>query len=84
MNTQERINKNGLAYIAGLKATARKLWSQACKADGIAHNEMFVVFSDDNKYAKMHDQCMAQLFEAETQYKAGGYVGLAIRGGKAR
>ena len=76
---QAKINSDGRRYIAGLQATAAALWQAACKADGVEPTESFVVFSPENRAAKLHDVCRAQLAEAQAAYRAGGYVGLRTR-----
>jgi len=81
---QERINKQGQAYIAGLAATAKSLWALACNEDGIPVDSKFAVFSDGNRAAKLHDRAMQQYFEARQQYADGGYVGLRIEQGRAK
>jgi hypothetical protein len=78
MPSQEEINKTGLAYIATLRGTVHALWVKMCEEDGIDPKATFVVFSDTNKYKPFYDKAMSQLWEAEAQYKAGGYVGLKI------
>ena len=77
-NLQERMNKQGLKYIAGLENTVRALWASACKFEGIPVDAKFVVFSDGNKFAKFLDNAQTQFLEAREQYRAGGYVGLRV------
>ncbi len=85
MPTQEQINRQGLAYIAGLHQAVRDLWAKMCDEEGISADSKFVVFSENNKFKPFYDNALTQLWEAETQYKAGGYVGLRIgKGGVAR
>ncbi|MFH1031165.1 MAG: hypothetical protein V1767_01140 [Chloroflexota bacterium] len=79
---QEKINEQGQKYIAGLKATAGILWIKACEFDNIPPDSKFVVFSDENKFAKFYNQALLQMEEAKNQYAAGGYVGLTIGKGK--
>ena len=76
---QERMNKQGLKYIAGLENTVRALWQKACEFDGIQFEAKFVVFSDGNKFAGFLNNAQLQLIEAREQYRAGGYVGLSVR-----
>jgi len=75
---QERLNRQGQAYISNLAATARQLWLKACDFDAIPPTTSFVVFSDGNKFAQFYNTCMARMFEARQEYAAGGYVGLTI------
>ncbi len=77
--SQESINKQGEAYIAGLRATVAELWKKMCEEDGIPPDSKFVVFNPENKYHPFYDKALAQLWEAEAGYKAGGYVGLRLR-----
>lgn len=84
MPTQERLNKHGQMYIAGLANTARQLWVKACEADGIPPESKFVVFSDGNRFAVFYNLAVGQLLEARSEYAAGGYVGLRIVNGRAR
>jgi hypothetical protein len=53
-----------------------------CEADGIPPDSKFVVFSNDNKYVQFYNQAQKQLWEAEQQYRDGGYVGLTIKGAR--
>lgn len=84
MAIQEQLNKAGLDYIEGLRNTAARLWVLACEAEGVPADSRFVVFSDDNRAARLCNAARARLSEARAQYAAGGYVGLRIeRGGRA-
>lgn len=75
-----RIEVNGgLKYIAGLQNTAKVLFAKALEFDSLPSDTVFVTFSTENKFAKLHSICMNQYFEAIEQYKAGGYVGLQLR-----
>ena len=60
-----------------------KLWQQACRYDGIDPTSRFAVFSDENPYARLHSSAVQQAFDRAAEWRAGGYVGLAIRGGRA-
>lgn len=73
---QEKLNRQGQAYIAGLAATAKVLWRKACEADDMPPDTKFAAFSKDNKYAKFYNITMTQFMEARQQYADGGYVGL--------
>lgn len=79
MTQQEKINKQGQQYINGLANTISELWKKACDFDNVPPDSKFVVFSDGNKFAKLHNQATAQLQEARAAYAAGGYVGQQIR-----
>lgn len=76
---QKKINRQGENYIAGLRQVVGQLWRKMCEADGIDPKSTFVVFSDTNKYKPFYDKAITQLWEAEEQYRAGGYVGLKIK-----
>jgi len=80
---QQTINKQGMDYIEGLRATVHELWEKCCEEDQIPLGSKFCVFSDGNKYLPFYNNALAQLWEAEAQYKAGGYVGLRITSGKS-
>lgn len=81
---QERINKQGRDYIQELRAVVRQLWVECCEADGIPPDSKFVVFNDANKFMPFYNNALQQLWEAEAQYRAGGYVGLKIGGPKLK
>lgn len=82
---QEKLNKQGQNYINDLKLMVAQLWEKACEFDGIPPDSKFVIFSDENKFAKFHGQAILQLWAAQAEYAAGGYVGLKInKDGKAR
>ena len=70
--------------IAGWANTARVLWEKACEFDGIPPDSKFVVFSEENKYAKLHGVAMRQFFAAQNEAASGGYIGLEIVDGRAR
>jgi len=76
MVMQERINRQGLRYIGAIGYAVKRLWESACKFDGVDPASKFVVFSDGNRFAALHDKAVKQYQEAVAQYKAGGYVGL--------
>ena len=76
---QQRLNRQGQKYIAGLQNTVKALWASACKFEGIPVDSKFVIFNDNNKFAKFLDIAQNQLIEAREQYRTGGYVGLSIR-----
>jgi hypothetical protein len=78
MRTQERINKQGQDYIAGLQNTVKRLWVSMCEEDNIPPDSQFVEFNPNNKFTPFYHAAMAQLQEARSQYRAGGYVGLTI------
>jgi len=75
---QEKINRQGEKYIADMRSTVGVLWRKMCEEDGIDPAAKFVVFSETNKYKPFYDKAMSQLWEAEEQYRAGGYVGLRV------
>lgn len=75
---QEKLNKQGRKYIAGLAATTVKLWELACKEDGIATDSKFIVFSENNRAASFYNLAIQQYQEARQQYAVGGYVGLRL------
>ncbi len=81
---QKRINKQGLDYIADLRAVVKQLYDKCCEEDKIPLGSKFCVFSEDNKYLPFYNNAINQLWEAEAQYKAGGYVGLKITGKPTR
>ncbi len=81
---QENINKQGLKYIEGLRATVKQLWIKCCEADNVDPGSKFVVFSDDNQFTPFYNNALKQLWEAEGNYKAGGYVGLRMDNPKKR
>jgi hypothetical protein len=78
MSKQEEINKQGQAYIAGLWAAVHQIWGKMCEEEGIPPGSAFVVFSPDNKYLPYYNRALTTVWEAEAQYRAGGYVGLKI------
>ncbi len=78
MPSQEQINRQGQKYIAGLRQAIHILWIKMCEEEGIPADSQFVVFSDTNKYKPFYDKAMRELWDAESQYAAGGYVGLKI------
>jgi len=84
MAIQERLNKQGQKYIAGLANTIKVLWEKACEFDSVPVESKFVVFSDGNKFAKFYGIAMNQYFEARQQYVDGGYVGLSVRDRQVR
>ena len=74
---QVKINRQGERYIEGLRAAVRRLWVSMCEVDGLApEKSAFAVFSDDNKFVPFYEKALRKLWEAEAQYRAGGYVGL--------
>ena len=75
---QERMNKQGRDYIDQLRAVVHQLWVKCCEEDGVPLDSKFVEFSPDNKYMQFYNNALQQLWEAEAQYKAGGYVGLTM------
>ena len=75
---QEQINKRGQEYIAHLQVTVHQLWVKCCEAEGIPADSKFAVFSNDNKFKPFYDQALKELWQAQAEYAAGGYVGLAI------
>lgn len=77
---QQKINKTGQDYIDGLTQVVHDLWVKMCEEDGIPPDSKFVVFSENNKYQTFYDNALQQLWEAQAQYKAGGYVGLTMSG----
>lgn len=60
-NTTERI-ENRVALT--LAQTVAVLWKKACEFDQIPAESKFVVFSDWNRYAKLHNVAMGQLLDA--------------------
>lgn len=82
MLMQEKLNKSGLEYIAGLAAASARLWELACAEEGIPADTVFAVFGDDNRAARLLNQVRRQLVEARGQYAAGGYVGLSMGRGR--
>ena len=77
-NIQEKINRRGQEHIASLQATVHQLWAKCCEAEGIPADSKFVVFSNDNEFLPFYDKALAQLWQAQAEYAAGGYVGLTI------
>ena len=86
MNAQEKLNRQGQRHIQGLKQSIKAIWQTMCDEDGIPADSTFVVFSDETnkKYQIYYNNAITQLWEAQAQYKAGGYVGLRIVNGKAQ
>ena len=82
MATQELLNLRGQQYIQQGKATVRKLWEQMCLHDGVSPEEKFFVASEDNPYLPFYSQAMTQLWDAQREYAAGGYVGLSFKAGR--
>ena len=80
MNMQERLNKQGLDYIQAGRATVRQLWTKMCEEAGIPPESKFVDIDcfTGSKYLPFYNQALKQLWEAERQYRDGGYVGLQI------
>ena len=81
MSMQERLNKQGLDYIQAGRATVRALWGKMCEEAGIPTESKFVDLDcfTGSKYLPFYNQALKQVWEAEAQYRAGGYVGLVIR-----
>lgn len=80
----EQIERAGFKYLAGLKATERKLWAKMCEHDDIPAGSSFVVFSEDNPYTPFHDKLLCEIREAQSAFvPGGGYIGLRIVNGKA-
>jgi hypothetical protein len=80
---QEQINRQGRQHIATLQVAVSKLWHQMCEYDGIPATESFVdidCFSSGNPYTRFYQTALRQLWQAEADYAAGGYVGLRIGG----
>ena len=77
-NLQKQINQQGQAYIEGLRSTVHQLWEKCCEEDGMPADTKFAVFSEGNKYLPFYNKALQELWEAQEQYKAGGYVGLRI------
>ena len=73
---QERINAQGREYIAQLRGVVKQLWEKCCEEDGVPPDSKFVEFKPDNKYMQFYNNALQQLWEAEAQYRAGGYVGM--------
>lgn len=83
MPTPDWIVRNGEVYIQGLRNTVQELWKRMCEEDGIPPDSRFVIFSPDNKYQPLYNNALQELWNAQAQFKAGGYVGLKIVGGRA-
>ncbi|MGA2669836.1 MAG: hypothetical protein ABSF21_00210 [Dehalococcoidia bacterium] len=81
---QEKLNKQGQDYIASLRQAVHVLWEAMCKEEGIPPDSKFVVFSKatEKKFRQFYDRALNELWEAEAQYRAGGYVGLKIKKGR--
>ena len=47
--------------IEELRRRIKILWGLACAADGVKAGSMFVVFSDDNRYAKRYNAVAQEL-----------------------
>ena len=43
----------------------QKLWKRACEFDNVSPEAPFIVFSENNKYAKRHDRVMGIWFNLE-------------------
>ena len=83
MAQQDRLNKQAVKHLSGLRNAIKALWVKACEHDEIPAGSMFVVFSDDNPYVKFHSIAMRQYQADRKAFADGGYVGLRIVNGKA-
>jgi hypothetical protein len=52
------------------KATIKSFWDAACKVEGIDPASKFVVFSNDNLFAKDHNVAMDAYFKLVRRIKA--------------
>ena len=73
----ERERLSGIAYIETLAATVRATWAACCRADDIAEDSLFVVFSETNPIAPFYDRAVVQLREARAAFMVMGYCGLS-------
>ena len=80
MNTATQLHRNGQQHLANCQATIKRLWAQACEHDQIPCESKFVAFSDDNPFVKWHDLAIREYQRSLSEYQAGGYVGLTMRG----
>lgn len=82
MTKQEKLNRTGRNYIAGLRQTLRVLWEKMCEEAGIPRDSKFVMGDvfQGSRYLPFYNAALNQLWEAEATYKVGGYVGLTIKG----
>lgn len=55
-------------------ATVKATWKRACEEDNIDPNSKFVVFSDNNKFAKFYDKAVQEYQENLRTYQEGGYL----------
>ncbi len=85
MTTQEMLNRQGQKYIKGLADMVHVLWEKMCEDVGIPEDSKFVEVSvlEASKYHKFYDIALCELWAAQREYAAGGYVGLRIVAGRA-
>jgi hypothetical protein len=62
----------------------RSAYNAACKHDGMPEGTQYAVFSDANPFAKFVDLAAKRFWACQREYETGGYVGLQIKGGRAR
>ena len=79
----ERERMSGIAYLADLHATARSIYQRPLAHDHLPPETLSAVFSDTNPYVPFYDQVMREFLEARTAYSALGYIGMAVKGGRA-
>ena len=58
--------------------TIKAVWTKACEHDGIDPAASFIVFSEDNPFAKFVDAAQKNYQAALAEHQAGGYIGLTI------
>ncbi len=77
---QTQINKQGQQYIVDLAHTVHDLWVKMMQDLSLPEDSKFVEadFLATSKYHQFYDNALKQLWEAQAQYRAGGYVGLTI------
>lgn len=84
MAMQEKLNRDAVRHLSTLGNTIKMLWTKACEHDSIPTGSKFVIFSDTNPYVKFHGIALRQYWADRQAFANGGYVGLQIKGGKAR
>jgi len=77
---QKQLNRQAEQYLSLLQEAARLAWARACEYEGIDAQSAFVVFSENNPHVHWYERSRERYQEAQAAYRAGGYVGLRMRG----
>jgi len=64
--------------------SARCAFRHACEYEGIDPESKFVVFSEENPYAKFIDKAMEKYWETTSEALVFGYVGLEMHASKKK